>query len=125
MIRVALLFFALAALPSWSQGPAPPAPALGQPSKDSIWVPTPERLVRRMLQMADTTKDDVVIDLGAGDGRIPIYAAKHFGAFGIATGHMPAWSRRASERTLSRSSRMRAGSPGSNTMRAPWSTSST
>jgi hypothetical protein len=33
-----------------------------------------------MLQMADTTSRDVVIDLGAGDGRIPIYAAKHFGA---------------------------------------------
>lgn len=63
---------------------APPAPELGQASKDSVWVPTPERLMRRMLQMADTTKDDVVVDLGAGDGRIPIYAAKHFGARGIA-----------------------------------------
>jgi SAM-dependent methyltransferase len=36
-----------------------------------------------MLQMADTTSRDLVIDLGAGDGRIPIYAAKHFGARGI------------------------------------------
>jgi hypothetical protein len=59
-------------------------PQLGQQSKDSVWVPTPERMIRRMLQLADTTKDDVVIDLGAGDGRIPIYAAKHFGALGIA-----------------------------------------
>jgi SAM-dependent methyltransferase len=41
-------------------------------------------MIRRMLQLADTTKDDVVIDLGAGDGRIPIYAARHFGARGIA-----------------------------------------
>jgi hypothetical protein len=41
-------------------------------------------MIRRMLQLADTTKDDVVMDLGAGDGRIPIYAAKHFGARGIA-----------------------------------------
>ena len=65
-------------------GAAPPAPELGQVSKDSVWVPTPERMMRRMLQMADTTKDDVVLDLGAGDGRIPIYAAKHFGARGIA-----------------------------------------
>jgi SAM-dependent methyltransferase len=47
-------------------------------------VTTPERMIRRMLQLADTTKDDVVMDLGAGDGRIPIYAAKHFGARGIA-----------------------------------------
>jgi len=60
-----------------------PAPEFGQPSKDSVWVPTPERMIRRMLQMADTTKHDVVIDLGSGDGRIPIYAAKHFGALGI------------------------------------------
>ena len=84
MIRIAFLVFALAALPSWGQAPAASAPTVGQVSKDSVWVPTPERLVRRMLQMADTTKDDVVIDLGAGDGRIPIYAAKHFGALGIA-----------------------------------------
>ena len=63
---------------------ATPLPEIGQASKDSVWVPTPERLIRRMLQMADTTKDDVVIDLGAGDGRMPIYAAKHFGARGIA-----------------------------------------
>ena len=84
MIRIAIMAFALAALPSWPQGPAAPAPTIGQASKDSVWVPTPERLVRRMLQMADTAKDDVVIDLGAGDGRIPIYAAKHFGAIGIA-----------------------------------------
>jgi precorrin-6B methylase 2 len=56
------------------------APQIGQVSKDSVWVPTPERMIRRLLQMADITKDDVVIDLGSGDGRIPIYAAKHFGA---------------------------------------------
>jgi SAM-dependent methyltransferase len=60
------------------------APEFGQVSKDSVWVTTPERLIRRMLQLADTTKDDVVMDLGAGDGRIPIYAARHFGARGIA-----------------------------------------
>jgi hypothetical protein len=56
------------------------APRIGQESRDSVWVPTPERVIRRMLQMADTTSRDLVIDLGAGDGRIPIYAAKHFGA---------------------------------------------
>jgi len=58
-------------------------PQIGQVSQDSVWVPTPERMIRRLLQMADTTKDDVVIDLGSGDGRFPIYAAKHFGARGI------------------------------------------
>ena len=63
-----------------AQAPANDLPRIGQESRDSVWVPTPERLIRRMLQMADTTPRDVVIDLGAGDGRIPIYAAKHFGA---------------------------------------------
>jgi hypothetical protein len=76
----------LAALASLAGDPAPvtAAPEFGQVSKDSVWVTTPERMIRRMLQLADTTKDDVVMDLGAGDGRIPIYAAKHFGARGIA-----------------------------------------
>ena len=46
-------------------------------------MPTPERVIRRMLQMADTTSRDLVIDLGSGDGRIPIYAARHFGARAI------------------------------------------
>ena len=59
------------------------APQIGQVSKDSVWVPTPERMIHRMLQIADTTKDDVVLDLGSGDGRIPIYASKHFGARSI------------------------------------------
>jgi predicted RNA methylase len=62
-------------------GAAPPH--LGQVSKDSVWVPTPERMIRRMLQLADVTADDLVVDLGAGDGRIPIYAARHFGARAI------------------------------------------
>ena len=68
-----------------AQGSAPAAtadvtPHIGQVSKDSVWVPTPERLIRRMLQLADTTRDDVVMDLGSGDGRVPIYAARHFGS---------------------------------------------
>jgi hypothetical protein len=61
----------------------PEKPYIGQISKDSVWVPTPERMIHRMLQIADTTKDDVVLDLGSGDGRIPIYASKHFGARSI------------------------------------------
>ena len=58
-------------------------PELGQVSKDSVWVPTPERMIQRMLQLADTTDKDVVLDLGSGDGRIPIHAARYFGARGI------------------------------------------
>lgn len=78
-MRAAILFIAFLSAASASTPPEP-----GQASKDSVWVTTPERMIRRLLQLADTTKDDVVIDLGAGDGRIPIYAAKHFGARGVA-----------------------------------------
>ena len=82
---VLLLWSPHASPDAGSQEPkAARAPEFGQVSKDSVWVTTPERMIRRMLQLADTTKDDVVMDLGAGDGRIPIYAAKHFGARGIA-----------------------------------------
>lgn len=60
-------------------------PQVGQAGKDVIWVPTPEDLVDRMLRMAQTTSSDVVYDLGSGDGRTVIAAAKKFGAtaFGI------------------------------------------
>ncbi len=47
------------------------------------YVPTPEDVVDRMLALAGTTKDDVVYDLGCGDGRIPIAAAKSYGARGV------------------------------------------
>jgi SAM-dependent methyltransferase len=51
-------------------------PTLGQQGKDVIWMPTPEALVEAMLDMAKATSEDFVIDLGSGDGRIPIAAAK-------------------------------------------------
>ena len=80
----ALLFaaWALLAAETVEAQPAsvPAPPQLGQVSKDSVWVPTPERMIRRMLELADVTLDDLVVDLGAGDGRIPVYAARHFGA---------------------------------------------
>ena len=74
-----------AAAQSFTTGPHPAAstPAIGQVSKDSVWVPTPERLIRRLLQLADVGADDTVLDLGSGDGRVPIHAAKHFGAHAI------------------------------------------
>src|SRR4051812_1577440 len=55
-------------------------PQVGQAGKDVIWVPTPEELVERMLRMAQTTASDFVYDLGSGDGRTVIAAAKKFGA---------------------------------------------
>ena len=55
-------------------------PQVGQAGKDVIWVPTPEELVERMLRMTQTTASDYVMDLGSGDGRTVIAAAKKFGA---------------------------------------------
>jgi SAM-dependent methyltransferase len=51
-------------------------PSVGQSGKDVIWVPTPDELIVIMLDMAKVTPGDYVIDLGSGDGRIVIAAAK-------------------------------------------------
>jgi predicted RNA methylase len=51
-------------------------PRVGQEGKDVIWVPTPESLIEQMLNMAKVTADDFVMDLGSGDGRTVIAAAK-------------------------------------------------
>ncbi len=51
-------------------------PELDQPGKDVVWVPTPDALVNRMLDLAKVGANDYVIDLGAGDGRLVIMAAK-------------------------------------------------
>ncbi len=51
-------------------------PKVGQEGKDVVWVPTPQTLVDRMLDMAKATPQDYVIDLGSGDGRTVITAAK-------------------------------------------------
>jgi SAM-dependent methyltransferase len=53
------------------------------PRIDVIWVPSDLTVARKMLEMAGVGKDDVVYDLGSGDGRIPIMAAKEFGARGV------------------------------------------
>jgi precorrin-6B methylase 2 len=51
-------------------------PTPGQAGKDVVWVPTPQELVEKMLDMAKVTPQDIVIDLGSGDGRNVIAAAK-------------------------------------------------
>ena len=51
-------------------------PEVGQAGKDVVWVPTPQALVDKMLEMAKLTPQDVLIDLGSGDGRTVITAAK-------------------------------------------------
>jgi SAM-dependent methyltransferase len=54
----------------------PFVPQPGQPGKDVVWVPTPPELVERMLDLAAVTPQDFVIDLGSGDGRNVIGAAR-------------------------------------------------
>ena len=51
-------------------------PKSGQAGKDVVWVPTPQGLVDRMMEMAGVTKEDYLVDLGSGDGRTVITAAK-------------------------------------------------
>jgi precorrin-6B methylase 2 len=51
-------------------------PQVGQQGKDVVWVPTPQELVNKMLEIAKVTPDDFLIDLGSGDGRTVITAAK-------------------------------------------------
>lgn len=50
---------------------------------DVVYVPTPQEVVDEMLTLAKVTKNDVIYDLGSGDGRIPITAAQKYGARGI------------------------------------------
>jgi SAM-dependent methyltransferase len=61
------------------------APAAKRPDAPQLapYVPTPQDVVDRMLALANVAKTDVVYDLGCGDGRIPITAAKKYGARGV------------------------------------------
>ena len=54
----------------------PYRPKVGQEGKDVVWVPTSPAVIERMLDMAKVTADDFVIDLGSGDGRMVIAAAR-------------------------------------------------
>ena len=66
---------ALAATPAAAQT-KPFEPQVGQQGKDVVWVPTSQALVDKMLDMAKVTPNDFVMDLGSGDGRTVITAAK-------------------------------------------------
>jgi hypothetical protein len=76
-----VLCLLLAAAPAFaqaaqSQKPQPFEPQVGQGGKDVVWVPTPQTLVNKMLDLAGVTPQDFVMDLGSGDGRTVITAAK-------------------------------------------------
>jgi SAM-dependent methyltransferase len=64
-------------------------PQRAQEGKDVIWAPTEDAMVVRMLEMAKVTGADKVYDLGSGDGKIPIAAAKHFGAKAVGIEYEP------------------------------------
>ncbi|GAP95678.1 SAM-dependent methyltransferase [Leptolyngbya sp. NIES-2104] len=67
-----------------AQSPAPATQAESPtPQLDVPYVPTPEPVVDAMLKVAKVGKNDVLLDLGSGDGRIPITAAKRFGTRGF------------------------------------------
>src|SRR5712692_8550352 len=80
LLRRSLLLLFLSGITSPGFAQTQPAkeyqPEVGQEGKDVIWVPTPQLLVDKMLDMAKVTPKDYVIDLGSGDGRTVITAAK-------------------------------------------------
>ena len=89
-----LIAFCLAAVPALAfaqdqnaqAAPAEPfKPYSGQPGKDVVWVPTPQLAVDKMMELTKVTAKDVVMDLGSGDGRTVITAAK-LGARAIGIG---------------------------------------
>ena len=79
---IVVLFAATSAFAQATQPAKPYEPQVGQAGKDVVWVPTPQVLVDKMLDMAKVTPQDFVIDLGSGDGRTVISAAKR-GALGV------------------------------------------
>ena len=80
-LRTCVLSLAiLAALAAPALAQTAPAPLR---SPDVIFVPTPQEVVDAMLKLAKVTATDVVYDLGSGDGRIPITAARTYGARGV------------------------------------------
>src|SRR5262245_59309305 len=72
-----LLSFSTSSLLAQAQkAPAHFEPQVGQDGKDVVWVPTPQAVADKMLDMAKVTAKDYVMDLGSGDGRLVITAAK-------------------------------------------------
>jgi len=99
--HVLLVLCLVAAGALLAQSPDKPfEPMVGQEGRDVVWVPTPEILVEKMLDMARVTPQDFVMDLGSGDGRNVIAAAKR-GARALGVEYNPdmvALSQRAAEK---------------------------
>lgn len=74
--RFVLCALLLLVATSATHAQAPQEPQIGQPGKDVIWVPTPPELIDAMFDLAGVTPKDFVVDLGSGDGRVVIAAAR-------------------------------------------------
>ena len=72
----------ISVLPAAAQTATEFVPTVGQPGKDVVWVPSPEETVAKMMEVGKVTAQDFVVDLGSGDGRNVIAAAK-LGARGL------------------------------------------
>jgi SAM-dependent methyltransferase len=94
-LHALLVLLALASFNALAQQTPPQdyEPKVGQSGKDVIWVPTPDDVVERMLRMAKVTAADYVVDLGAGDGKIAIAAAKLFKARAMGVEYNPDFAR--------------------------------
>ena len=76
-LLVVIAFVSMAYVAAHAQAATKPfEPTVGQAGKDVVWVPTPQALVEKMLDLAKVTPQDFVMDLGSGDGRTVITAAK-------------------------------------------------
>ena len=95
-VRTVVLILAMLAAASAPSAAQTAAPAQLR-SPDVIFVPTPQEVVDAMLKLAKVGANDVVYDLGSGDGRIPISAAKTYGARGVGIDIDPQRIREANE----------------------------
>lgn len=88
-ILILAFLLALAGCTAPGAGDGTYRPWVGQHGKDVMWVPTLDPLVLPMLEAAQVTAADVVYDLGSGDGKIPIWAARRFGARAVGIEYNP------------------------------------
>jgi len=83
------LFVAMTAPRAFAQPDDSWRPQRGQTGKDVMWLPTPDELIHRLLEVARVGPDDLVFDLGAGDGKIAIAAARRHGARAVGIEYNP------------------------------------
>jgi len=97
---VAMLLLVASAPSHLTQAAAPARQGLASATfiKQVPYVPTPQDIVEKMLELAKVTSDDVVYDLGSGDGRIVITAAQKYGAHAVGVEINPDLYRQSSDR---------------------------